>query len=194
MGDSSFRCSSGQQRSSRIYWGSLWCLQGVLETSDVFVWHFVTLQLLRSWWGNQVMTQCMLCNWTWLVPFLLAGLVTEFAGVGNGKVVVWWVVVERSLEPSWGKSADGSIPLPSEFRAADSHILLFCLWNKSDGLFWASSQGVYHKQILQIICCSCLIIYCYKVIEICKELSFFKSWFPVFISADEWLAKRWTIP
>lgn len=55
------------------------------------------------------------------------GLVTEFAGGGNGKLAVCWVVVqEGSLEPSRGKSADGSIPsVPSEFRAGDSHVLLF---------------------------------------------------------------------
>lgn len=45
------------------------------------------------------MSQCVLCNWTWPVPFLLAGpwggLVTEFAGVGKGKLAVWWVVVWR---------------------------------------------------------------------------------------------------
>lgn len=77
------------------------------------------------------------------MPFLLAGpwagLVTEFAGGGDGKPAVCWVDVLRSLEPSRGKSADGSIPsVPSEFRAADS-VLLFLLWNKRGGLFWAPS-------------------------------------------------------
>lgn len=60
-----------------------------------------------------------------------AGLVTEFVGVGNGKLAVWWVAVQRSLEPSRGKSADGSIPsVLSEFGAGDSHILLICLGTK----------------------------------------------------------------
>lgn len=143
MGDSSFRCSCGQQRSSRTAGFTEGFLQG-LGNSDVFVWCFVTLQLLRSWWGNQVMTQCVLCNWTWLLPFLLAGpwagLVTQSAGVANGKLAVWWVVVQRCLEPSRGKSADGSIPsVPSDFRAGASHILLFYLWKKRGGLFWAPS-------------------------------------------------------
>lgn len=91
--------------------------------------------------------------------------------MGNGKLADSMGCMERSLQPSCAKTADGSIPfgILKNSGLESSWVLLLGFYTKCDGLFWAPSQGVHHKEAFQTICCICFIIYCYKQsLESCR--------------------------
>lgn len=158
------------------------------------VWHLITLQLLWSWCGNQIVrprahTAAGLgsCLSVWVDLGL--GWLQSLQWAGNGKLAVWvGSCMERSLQPSCAKTADGSIPF-SIFKNSGlgySQVLLFCLYAKCDGLFLGpflrcASQRDFSDHLLYLF--DNLLLQ--TVIGKLQGLSFFNSWFPIALSAAD---------